>query len=366
MPEDLSKLREKIDGIDCRILQSLNERIQLAAEIGKSKALKKMPVYDPAREEEVLRKVVASNEGPFPRKALEKIFREIISAARSFQKTPTVAFLGPKSTFTHQAALQSFGSSVSYQPYRTIPEIFSAVEREEADYGVVPVENSSQGSVYATLDSFIESPLRILSENYLRIEHCLISNHQLNEIKKVYSKDQALGQCRDWLARNLPQAELIDCSSTAYAVEIASREESAAAIAGILAAESMNVPVQSKSIQDKQNNFTRFLIIGRSEDKLHSKALEQSKTSLLLTIPDKSGALSEALYPFSSRNINLTRIESRPSRRKAWDYIFFVDLIGHETDHPVKEAVSDLQKICPFIKILGSYASAEPLTAEDS
>lgn len=360
MSESLQEFRGRIDEIDREIVKLLDERVGLATQIGKTKLRDGVPFFDPVREEEVLERAGAVGDGSFPKSALRRIFREIISASISLQKRLVIGFLGPEATFTHQAARECFGSSVEFRAFRTIPEIFSAVERETVDYGVAPVENSIQGSVYETLDSLVDADLRIIAERRLSIEHCLISKEPLAKITRVYSKDQALGQCRDWLARNLPNADLIESTSTSGAVEIASKEEGAAAIASSLAAAEFHLPVLERGIQNVRKNFTRFLVLGRPET-ASSVPEDQARTAVVLSLSDQPGALQSALGPFAAKGINLSRIESRPSRKKAWDYLFFIEFAGNEDTAEVRDVLSQLRESCPFIKILGSFPVADKL-----
>lgn len=358
--ESLSELRDRIDEIDRNVVAELNERIRIVERIREAKVREGSPVFDPAREEMVLERVKAASEGLFPDASLRRVFREIISASISRQKPLSVGFLGPEATFTHRAAREAFGSSAAFKAFQTIPEIFRAVERGAVDYGVAPVENSIQGSVFETLDSLVEADLRIVSERRLRIDHCLISRDPLEAVQKVYSKDQALGQCRDWLARNLPGAELVETTSTARAVEIAGSEEGAAAIASSLAAEKFGIPVLEKAIQDRRGNHTRFLVLGRPEA-VAPVPPERARTALVLSLRDAPGALQSALGVFADRGINLSRIESRPSRRKAWDYLFFIEFAGNEESPGVREALAELREKCSFVKELGSFPLADEL-----
>lgn len=360
MSEALNELRKRINEIDQSLVGLLDERIRLAGEIGKTKVRDGVPFFDPAREEDVLERAEGSSDGSFPVPALRRIFREIISASISLQKKLVIGFLGPEATFTHQAARECFGSSVEFRAFRTIPEVFGAVERGSVDYGVVPVENSIQGSVFETMDALVDAEMRIIAERRLSIEHCLISQEPLEKIKRVYSKDQALGQCRSWLAKNLPNAELIEATSTAGAVKIAAEEEGAAAIASALAAAEFNLPVLEKGIQDVRNNFTRFLVLGRPES-APTVPEERARTAVILSISDAPGALQQALGPFAQRGINLSRIESRPSRKKAWDYLFFIEFAGHENNPEVSEVLEGLRASCPLVKVLGSFPVAEKL-----
>ncbi len=356
----LAELRARIDEIDRRLVAGLDERVRIASEIGAAKAREECPVFDPSREADVLERVEAFGDGSFPAAGLRRIFREVMSASLSKQKPLVIGFLGPESTFTHQAARESFGSSASFRAFRTIAGVFQAVERGSVDFGVVPVENSIQGSVFETLDAMVESDLRIVAERRMRIDHCLISRSPLADIRKVYSKDQALGQCRNWLARNLPSADLVEAASTARAVEIAATEEGAAAVAGLLAAERFGVPVLEKGIQDHRGNHTRFVVLGRPE--CAPEVPEgRARTALAFSLPDAPGALQSALGPFAERGINLSRIESRPSRRKAWDYLFFIEFAGNGDSPGVREALAALRAHCPFVKELGSFPVADEL-----
>ena len=354
---DLESLRQKIDTIDQEILRSLNERIRLVVQIGKIKGQKADGFYVPSREEEIFQKLLSINQGPLDEMAIRSIYREIISASIALQKKILVAYLGPAATYTHQAAMKNFGSSLDYRSFASITDIFTAVEKGEADYGVIPIENSTEGAVFHSLDMFAESELKIIAQIYLNIEHCLLSQSPLEELEIVLSKDQALGQCRDWLQRNLPRAQLKEVSSTAEAVKQAKTLPHAAAVASELAGDIYGVPIVKKGIQDKGNNVTRFLVIGQPP--LTPSVSGNDKTSLLISINDEAGALQRALEPFSTRGINLTKIESRPSRRKAWDYYFFVDFIGHYEDTQVQEAIENLKRVCPQMKWLGSYPNVQ-------
>jgi chorismate mutase/prephenate dehydratase len=350
---NLADLRAQIDAIDREVISLLNRRVQLAADIGRVKRSKGDEIYVAQREEEVLRRLASHNVGPLDEKAIRAIYREIMSAAIALEKRTSIAYLGPEATFTHQAALKKFGAMLDYVPLATITDVFGAVERAEADYGVIPIENSTEGAVFHSLDTLVETELKIVAQVYLEIAHHLISNSPLPEITKVYSKDQALGQCRRWLHRHLPHAICLDADSTSRAVEIARDNPGTAAIASSLAAEMFGVPVVASHIQDKADNTTRFLVIGRKPSGPLSGGLD--KSSYVFSLNDKPGALLYALEPFSSRKINLTKIESRPSKKKAWDYFFFADIIGHNDDPKVREAITELEQRCPFVKWLGSY-----------
>ena len=352
---NLEDIRNLLDRVDEEILVLLNKRPSLSKEIGKIKKEKNLPVFDPEREEEVIKKVIKKNKGPLKEKQLRSIYREILSASRSLQKPLSVAYLGPEATFTHQAAIQRFGASAIYLPVRSIESVFREVEGERANFGVVPIENSTEGVETHTLDMFMESELLICDEIILRIVHSLLSFSPLKDIKRVYSHSQALAQCRGWLEENLPGVEIKAVYSTAGAVEKTLSDREAAAIASHLAGEIYHVPVVAKGIEDKSFNFTRFLVIGREERAYTGK----DKTSLMFALKDEIGALFHTLEPFWKFRINLTKIESRPSRRKAWEYYFFVNLEGHKEEKNVRKAIEELEKRVTFLKVLGSYPRRE-------
>lgn len=354
---DLTPYREKIDALDRQIVEILNERLALAAEIGKLKRSRGGQIYVAEREDIVLRKIAELNQGPIKNEALKAIYREIMSAAIALEKPLLIAYLGPEATNTHAAAMKKFGASVDYHAMATIGDIFTAVEKGEADYAVIPIENSTEGSVRETLDSFVESDLKIVAQIYLEITHSLISSSPLDQITKVYSKDQALAQCRNWLTRHLPHAQIIDASSTARAVQIAKAEPGVAAVASELAAQYYGMPVVERNIQDKADNTTRFFVLGRKPS--GSVGEGRDMTSFLISLGDEasahSGALLKMLMPLAERGINLSKIESRPSKKRPWDYYFFIDVTGHFDNANMKEALSELKKFCPMVKWLGSY-----------
>jgi chorismate mutase/prephenate dehydratase len=357
MSDALEPIRQQIDAIDHQFVRMLNERLGLAAEIGKLKRSSGGSIYASEREDAVLRKVCGLNNGPIKNEALKAIYREIMSAAIALEKPTLIAYLGPEATNTHAAAMKKFGASVDYVGMPTIADLFTAVEKGEADYAVIPIENSTEGSVREALDNFVESDLKVVAQIYLEITHALISNSPLEKITKVYSKDQALAQCRHWLQRHLPHAQLVDTSSTAHAVEIARAEEGAAAVAGELAAQFHDVPVIEHNIQDKSDNTTRFFVLGKKP--AGAVGSGRDMTSFLISLGDQaasnSGALLKMLLPLAERGINLSKIESRPSKRRPWDYYFFVDVSGHYQDPSMTEALKELSQFCPLVKWLGSY-----------
>ena len=357
---NLEPIREKIDQLDAQLVTLINERLTLAGEIGKIKRKEGGQIYVAEREDAVIRKVTKQNEGPIKHEALQAIYREIMSAAIALEKPLLIAYLGPEASNTHAAAMKKFGASVNYHAMATIGDIFTAVEKGETDYAVIPIENSTEGSVRETLDSFVESDLKIVAQIYLEISHALISNSPLEGIERVYSKDQAIAQCRHWLQRHLPHAQLVDAPSTSRAVQFAKDESGTAAIASELAAEHYGVPVLERNIQDKADNTTRFFVLGKKA----SGPVGGGKdlTSFLVSLGDEaashSGALLKMLMPLAERGINLSKIESRPSKKRPWDYYFFLDVTGHFDDANMKEALVELKKFCPMVKWLGSFPAA--------
>ncbi len=347
--------RKKIDYLDKNIIGLLNQRAKLSKEIGSIKRKLNKEIYAPDREKEIITNIKRLNKGPLSSESLSAIYREIMSSSFSLEKPLIIAYLGPEATFTHLAALHKFGSMVSYNACESISEVFLDVERDNSDYGVVPIENSIEGAVSHTLDMFMDSDLKICAEITLNITHNLLGNCRINDIKKVYSNPQVFGQCRIWLQVNLPKAELIEVSSTTKAAQIASKEKNAACIASTLAAKVYNLKILAKEIEDSPHNITRFLVIAKND----VQPTKDDKTSIMFSIKDKVGALHDMLVPFKKYKINLTKIESRPSKKKAWDYYFYLDLCGHRNDINVKKALQELDVKCKFLKILGSYPRHE-------
>ena len=359
-PDPLEPFREKIDALDRELVELVNRRLALAGEIGRIKRTTGGEIYVPEREDAVLRKVAGHNKGPIKNEALRAIYREIMSAAIALERPLLIAYLGPEASNTHAAAMKKFGASVDYHAMATIEDIFTAVEKGESDHAVIPIENSTEGSVRETLDSFVESDLKIVGQIYIEITHALISQSPLEKIVRVHSKDQALAQCRHWLQRHLPNAQLIDAPSTSRAVQIAKEDPLSAAVASELAAAHYGVPVVVRNIQDKADNTTRFFVLGRKS--AGPVGGGKDVTSLLVSLGDEaashSGSLLRMLMPLAERGINLSKIESRPSKKRPWDYYFFVDVTGHHDDPGMKEALGELRKFCPLVKWLGSYPSA--------
>src|SRR6266403_260571 len=347
--------RKAIDKYDAQIVKLLNERTKHVLEIGAIKLKAGEEIYAPHRELAVLQRICRRNPGPITNESLRAIYRELMSSALSLEKSMTISYLGPEATFTHQAAIRRFGSSLRYSSQKTIADVFNEVSKNRADYGVVPIENSTEGVVTHTLDMFVDSDLKIVAQIVLPVQHCLLSNSRRTQIKKLFAHPQSLGQCRGWVQNNLPRAEIIETSSNARSAEFAAREKDTAAIAGILAAEKYALSVLEHDIQDNAANATRFLVLGRQ----CSPPTSKDRTSLMFSIIDEVGALYRALAPFRRYRINMTKIESRPSKRKAWEYFFFVDCDGHMNDRKVAKAITLLAEQCSFVKVLGSYPNSE-------
>jgi len=353
--KELDKLREQINSIDKSILDALNQRTHVVLKIADLKKKSNSSYYVPHREQQIYQRLIKLNKGLFPNEGVKSVFREIMSASIALEKRLKIAYLGPEASFTHMAAMQKFGSQMEYVPLDSIDSVFTEVGKKWADYGVVPIENSTEGVINHTLDMFIDSDLRICSEIVMEISENLLSRGKLNNIKKVYSRDSALAQCRQWLANNLPHAELVAVSSTTRGVQLAKKNPRTAAIASSLASSLYNIAILAKGIEDVTGNRTRFLVIGETT----SQKTSSDKTSIMFSIKDKVGALYAALQPFQKYKINLTKIESRPSRRRAWDYVFFVDFQGYKDDLHVSRALKEVLEHCIYLKVLGSYPSIQ-------
>ncbi len=352
MKKNLTELRKKIDRIDTSIARLLNDRGKASSAIGEIKKTKKLPMYAPDRESQIYRKISGRNKGLFSDASVKAIYREIMSACLSLERPLTVAFLGPELTFTHQASMKKFGASVNYLSCNSIHDVFCEVEKGNADYGVVPVENSIEGAVNHTMDMFVASPVFICSEVYFRVRHSLLSKAGSEKsIKRIYSKAEVFGQCRLWIEKNLPLVGLKDFPSTAKAALAAAKNKDAACIASELAAKQYDLRVLARSIEDSSRNVTRFLVIGNNRTAPSGK----DKTSIVFSVKDSPGILHDMLGPFKKRGINLTKIESRPSKIQTWKYYFFVDMEGHCESLKVRRALKELREKCNFIKVLGSY-----------
>lgn len=355
MPKKASidALRGRIDEIDRQLTDLLNRRARLAMEIGEHKARSGRKVYAPEREKLVFQKLQRANRGPLSNKHLQAIFREVISSCLALEKPLRVAFLGPSGTYSEEAATVQFGSGADLIPAGSIDAIFDEVERGRADYGVVPVENSTEGVVAQTLDRFIPSPLGIKAEVLLRVDHCLLAaKGKPRELRRIVSHPQSLAQCRDWLSRSHPHVALAEVASNAEAARLAAAEPTTAAIAGRQAAERYGLDIIAENIQDLPNNVTRFLVVSADGPSPRSG---DDKTSVLFAVPHEAGALFKVLEAFAVERINLSTIESRPLRGRAWEYVFFLDLVGHVDEKRMARALAALERRTLFTKVLGSY-----------
>ena len=355
--EEMETLRAGIDSVDEEIVRLLDRRAWLARRIGEIKHQNGLAAYAPARERVVLDRVADLGEGEFPRRGLQAVFREIISSSISLEGRLKVAYLGPEATFTHEAALRSFGSSIELEPQITVAEVFARVERGDVQHGVVPVENSMEGAVTHTLDELMNSPLKICGEVYLPVSQNLISSEaSMDRVSLVYSHPMALAQAASWLRRELPWASLEDVDSTAEAARRASDEPGVAAVGSVLAAGAHGLKVLARNIQDARANTTRFILLGRE----WAARTGRDKTSVVFSVKDRPGVLKDALSAFAEEGINLTRIESRPSRKRAWTYVFFADFLGHPEEERVKRALQSLEEHCPYVSLIGAYPEGSP------
>jgi len=352
----IDALRAHIDRIDEKLLALLNQRAQLALHIGERKRHAQAAIYIPDREKRIFERLAAANSGPLDIESIRPIFREIIAACLSLEQQLRVACLGPLGTFSHQAVREQFGTRAEPVPVDSMAAVFDEVEHRRADYGVVPVENSTEGMVAATLDRFVSSPLTIKAEIQLRIEQCLLSrNRRRDRIQRVVSHPQSFGQCRHWLQQHLPGVPLVEVASNAHAAELARRNAHVAAIAGRVAAERFGLKILAASIQDLANNYTRFLVLGRDGN---ARPSGDDKTSVLLSVPHEAGALHRVLKPFADNRVSISTIESRPLKERAWEYVFFLDLVGHAQEARVARALAAVKRRSVFLKVLGSYPAA--------
>ncbi|MBI5606124.1 MAG: prephenate dehydratase [Deltaproteobacteria bacterium] len=354
----LEELRKEIRQKDKEIVTLLNERAKLSLEVGAVKIENGREVYDPSRESLIFQFLSQINPGPLSDKAVQDIFREIISSSRALQGPVTVAYFGPEASFTHLVALAHFGKMSQFFPQKNIAQVFEQVERERCAYGVVPIENSGEGAVKQTLDRLSSTPLSIRAEVFLRISHYLISsNDNLEKIKRVYSHPQAIAQCQGWLEKNLPQCSLSKVENTAQAAQKVLEDLEGAAIGSQEAAQLYGLKILADRIEDYPLNTTRFLVMGRGQ----SEATGRDKTSILFGTPHTPGALFHALEPFNNKELNLLKIESYPLPDRIWEYLFFVDFSGHWGDEKVRQCLKDLETVTTFIKVLGSYPWGEGL-----
>lgn len=354
---NLKGLRVQIDKLDLQILDLLNKRAAVAGQIGKVKADQGGEVFNAAREEEVLSNIIGANKGPLAEVTLKAIFRELISGSRAVQKVQKIAFLGPLFSYSHLAALERFGESVAYNPTANIATVFEEVVRRHADYGVVPLENSTDGRIADTLDMFIRTPqVKICAEIRLRVHHHLLANCSQAEVRRVFSKAQALSQCRNWLSKNLPQATLHEVASTTDAAKLATSEVNVAAVASRQAAVKWGLNVLAHSIEDSPFNETRFAIIGLAD----SAKSGSDKTAMMFQINHAPGSLADVLAIFKSNKLNLTWIESFPYPEAKGEYVFFIDFDGHRDDPKVKKTIAAMEETCEVVSVLGSFPHAKP------
>jgi len=357
LPNDIPSCRDNIDRLDDEILRILNERSQYVIQVGHLKKQKDASahLHTQGRETAIVERLAAKNPGPFPSSAIRPVYREIMSASLSLEGSQTVAYLGPPATFTHLAAVNKFGESAEYVPVCSIKDVFDEVERGRIRFGIVPVENSTEGVVNHTLDLLVDSPLLIYGEIMFEIAHNVLSKaDSLEQIKTIYSHPQAIAQCRKWLEANLPSAVIAEEPSTARAAVRCVNDAAAGAIASEIAAEIYGLKILRSRIEDNIHNSTRFLILSQRG----SERTGKDKTSIIVSAKDRVGALYDMIRPFSSYGINMTKIESRPTRRKVWEYLFFMDLEGHQDDDRVKKAIDEVKGRCLFLKVLGSYPSS--------
>lgn len=349
---NLEKFRKQINNLDLQIIELLNKRMEVVKEISEIKKKNKMDYYDPKREKEIIDFLIKSNKGLLTNNALKNIYQEIFFVAHSLEKPINIAYLGPEGTFTHIAAIKQFGNDNIFMPMKSIKNVFESVVQEHVNFGIVPIENSTEGIVNYTLDMFIDLDLKIWAEIKLEIHQHLLSKFKKNEITKIYSHPHAIAQTREWVENNLNNSQIVEVGTTAIAAKFASEEKNSAAIGSDFAAKIYGLNIIAKNIEDNPNNITRFLIISKEFNQNKNK---NSKTSIMVLIKDKVGALYEMLKLFADNNINLTKIESRPSRLKSWEYYFFIDFIGHYQEEKVKKVLEKLEKKSLLLKILGSY-----------
>lgn len=352
MDNKLKSIRAKVDRLDEEILSLLVKRIQLVKKIGHMKTAKDIPVFDPAREGEILSRLKKLGMKKISDDKLEFIFKEIFSLSRSYEKKLKIAYLGPMGSFSELATVGYFGNSCDFVSTKKIQDVFKLTDKRECDFGVVPVENSLEGAIGLTLDLLIDSNIKICGEIYKEITHNLLSlNDNVKNLKRLYSHPQALAQCRAYIEKNLPEIEIIEVESTSESARLASKDVESGAIASTRAAELYGLKILKPRIEDSSTNYTRFIVLGKTEN----APTDNDKTSIIISVKDESGALHRALNSFAQYGINLSRIESRPMKKRPWEYIFFIDFDGHLNNKIVKRALSELSKECLFLKILGSY-----------
>jgi len=350
---NLEDLRSQIDQIDAKLIELLNQRAQVVIGIGKLKG--EGPVYAPDREKKVLERIAKLNKGPLPDKTLIAVWRELMSGSFFLERPLRISYLGPQGSFTHTAAVRKFGQSVDYEPVTDIRGIFDEVTRGHCDLGVVPVENSAGGGVIETLDAFADTSAMICAEVYMPIHHNLLANCTLEQVKKIYSKPEIFAQCRQWLSKTFKEANTIAAASSAKAAQMAVEEQFTAAIGSDIAAELYGLKIICENIEDIGNNVTRFLIISKED----ARSSGDDKTSILFSTAHKAGALADVLDVFKKREVNLTNIESRPSKKRQREYYFFVDCQGHRKDEKLIECLKEIKQHCLQLSVLGSYPKSD-------
>jgi len=353
----LDELRNRIDEIDHQLVALLNERARVVVEIGKLKSKMGGQIYAPDREKQVLEKIMQANEGPLPDKCLAAIWREMMSGSFVLERPLRIAYLGPAGSFSHTAAMLKFGQSVEYEPLADIRSIFDEVSKGHCDLGLAPVENTTGGGVIETLDALIDSDVKICSEVLMTIHHNLLANCPLEQIERIYSKPEVFAQCRNWLSATFEEAKTVAVASTAKAAQMAAAEAASAAIGSRIAGELYGLKVVYENIEDIANNVTRFLVVGRED----ARPTGEDKTAMLFSTAHKAGALADVLDVFRQHDINLTNIESRPSKKREWEYYFFVDFVGHRTDDNVQKGLEEARKHCLQLSVLGSFPRATEL-----
>jgi len=353
--DEISRRRDAIDRIDAEVVKLVAERAAHASAIGRAKG--DGPVYRPEREAEVLRRVAAANPGPLASESLTRIFVEIISACRALEERPRVGYLGPAGTFSEMAVAKQFGGAIDAVPVASIDEVFRQAETGATQFAVVPVENSTEGAVGRTLDLLLRTPLRICAEVVLRVhQNAMAKSESLAGIARVYSHAQSLAQCHQWLARNLPEAERVQVSSNAEAARLAANEPAACAIGPAIAADRYGLRILAQNIEDEPKNLTRFLVLGSRDPDPTGGDI----TSLVMSAPNRPGAVHALIAPFAKHGVSMSRIESRPARIGTWEYMFYIDVQGHERDPQVAAALAELKGLAPFLKVMGSYPAAAP------
>ena len=353
----LEELRNRIDEIDRQLVKLLNERARVVVDIGKFKNKTDKPVYAPDREKDVFARIIKANEGPLPDRCLMAIWRELMSGSFVLERPLRIGYLGPGGSFSHNAAMLKFGQSVEYEPLADIASIFDEVSKGHCDLGLAPVENTMGGGVIETLDALIDSDVKVCAEVQMAIHHNLLGNCSLQQVEKIYSKPEVFVQCRNWLSATFKGTQTIPVASTARAAQLAAEEPKAAAIGSSVAAELYGLRIICENIEDIANNVTRFLVISRED----ARPTGEDKTAILFSTAHKAGALSDVLDMFKRYGINLTNIESRPSRKREWEYYFFVDFLGHRTEKHIQEGLEESRKHCLQLSILGSFPRATGL-----